>query len=47
MFHGAGLRIIDSTARIKVEGVDKPTLFGEIVQAITAMDGVLVGVDAL
>ena len=34
------------TARIKVEGVDKPTLFGEIVQAITAMDGVLVGVRA-
>lgn len=34
------------TARIKVEGVDKPTLFGEIVQAITGMDGVLVGIRA-
>lgn len=34
------------TARIKVEGVDKPTLFSEIVQAITATDGVLIGIKA-
>jgi len=34
------------SAAIIVEGVDKPTLFGEIVQAITGMDGVLVGIRA-
>ena len=34
------------TARIKVEGIDKPTLFGEIVQAITTLDGILVGIRA-
>lgn len=34
------------TARIKVEGVDKPSLLGEIVQSITGLDGVLVGVRA-
>lgn len=34
------------TARIKVEGIDKPKLFEEIVQTITGMDGVLVGIRA-
>jgi len=34
------------TARIKVEGVDKSSLFGEIVQSITAMDGNIVGIRA-
>ena len=34
------------TARIKVEGVDKSTLFGEIVQGITAMEGNIAAIRA-
>lgn len=34
------------TARIKVEGIDKSSLFGEIVQNITGMDGNIVGIRA-
>ena len=34
------------TARIKVEGIDKPSLFGDIVQNITGTDGVIVSIRA-
>jgi len=34
------------TARIKVEGIDKPSLFGDIVQNITGTDGIIVSIKA-